>query len=1585
MKRKIISCLLSFAMIFSLLPLNAFAAAELTSIADGAITSFKVGGQSITSFDSGTGNSSDPYKATVKVADNASFEVEVTPQSHGGETVKYAFDANDSSKPSFSESLTYSDSSFKKTVTNSETGTKDYLWIEFDADGQGGGEVYFAIKVEKASAVLTALVVDDDITVSGDLSQTNGTDSAPIELTASLKANAANFKIKATFTAEEVKYSTTSAQDAKTGTSLTSDQQSADISTAGDTTDVYIYVKDGSAENYYKLTVTNPSADKAVLTTLVVNDDITVEGTLSDTNGNESAPVELTAELTENAASFKIKATFDADTVKYSTTSAADAKSNGTELTTNVESSDINTVADGGDTDVYIYVKDGSAENYYKLTVTNPKAAQDNKTTKPQIQGASDQETVTVTAEKGNMSAKLTVTNKDAYTEAVTVEVKNEEGTQAATGVTGTYDDGTITLKFTQALEQETTYQIILKEGQKESSDAVKVTVKPYAEKTATPTVPAEGEKIVANQGNTTATVAIENADNYTGTKIEVKVYTDNNCQSEASGVTGTFTKANDGEELSLTFPKITAETTYYITFKEDDKTASEPAKLIIQPVTTTPTTDKAEVTADDNKTFKVTISNKTEYENGTVAVAVYSDDKAQTTASGVTGAYEDGTLTLTFNSAITADQKVYVVFTYTPSQGQAWAPSGTLAVTAKHQAKTDTPVFGGEVATQVTCEKGNTRAVIDVTNNYPEGSTVKVYPQNSMDAVAEHVTGAYANKQITLTFDPALAQETTYQITVTESGRLESEPLVVVVKLYVADDDATITAIVDSSNDKLAAVKNTEANGDGTINSPSAYQFNIDKDGTKPTGVKLTVSPLATVKYVNTNSEISQASEITSSSDNQEGTVTITGLDFSSKQYLYVEVTAEDGTTKLYYKITVKEQPVKPGDPDTDLNVANPDDKTALESLLTTGIKTDSVSAVDQEILNVVSQNSEVLSQIENAGTFAEASSKPETVWGKLYAASEGNIQDGTLNFFYVPVLDMEVPADGYNAENKTLTLDITPKYIVIATTAESSEDAVTADETETASEVNAVMLTEEPIKVELTNVTLEIAIPTGIASDGEKVYIQHESDPQQECEVNSGKATITVPSFSTFKISKEANGPAIVNGQVYDSVQAAIDAVANSGKVELTNAATAKDLEGLKAPTQLSNGQKFTIDKGTSALEEQIKKLELAPSTANGKQYTAKNNNNGEFTITEKQLYNLNINTSGSGTLTADAKQYAEGDKVTLTVGSGTLESLTVMGDTAITTDPESVTGSTKTITFTMPAHDVTVTATFKSTSHDGSSGGGGGVSSSATVTTPAATNGSYTVSDKNAKAGDTVKVTPKANKGYVVDQVTVTDKNGKAVSVKDNGDGTYSFVMPEKAVQPVTVKVTFKLDTSSAADKFTDVDKNAWYIDAVNYVVEKGLMEGTGATTFAPNATTSRAMIVTILYRLEGEPGVTKDVKFTDVASGQWYSDAINWAATNGIVNGYGENKFGPNDNVTREQMTAILYRYASYKGYNVSGQANLNGYTDANTINDWATNAMRWAVSAGLIQGTSNTTISPVDDSTRAQIATVLMRFCENIAK
>ncbi len=263
----------------------------------------------------------------------------------------------------------------------------------------------------------------------------------------------------------------------------------------------------------------------------------------------------------------------------------------------------------------------------------------------------------------------------------------------------------------------------------------------------------------------------------------------------------------------------------------------------------------------------------------------------------------------------------------------------------------------------------------------------------------------------------------------------------------------------------------------------------------------------------------------------------------------------------------------------------------------------------------------------------------------------------------------------------------------------------------------------------------------------------------------------------------------------------------------------------------------------------------------------------------------------------------------------------------------------------------------------------------------------NGSIKVSPSSrAEAGDTVTITVTPNEGYELDELVVYDADGDEVDLDDEGDGEYTFEMPKSDVE---IEVSFArisdADDEMPVASFVDVAASDWYADAVQYVFANGLMAGTSDTTFSPNATTTRAMIVTILYRLEGTPAVTGTTAFTDVAAGQYYADAVAWAAQNGIVSGTSATTFSPDGVITREQMAAILYRYAQYKGYDVTAKADLSMFTDAAQVSTYATDAMAWANASGLISGTSATTLSPAGSATRAQVATILMRFCENIAK
>ena len=255
-----------------------------------------------------------------------------------------------------------------------------------------------------------------------------------------------------------------------------------------------------------------------------------------------------------------------------------------------------------------------------------------------------------------------------------------------------------------------------------------------------------------------------------------------------------------------------------------------------------------------------------------------------------------------------------------------------------------------------------------------------------------------------------------------------------------------------------------------------------------------------------------------------------------------------------------------------------------------------------------------------------------------------------------------------------------------------------------------------------------------------------------------------------------------------------------------------------------------------------------------------------------------------------------------------------------------------------------------------------------------------GTVTAKKSYAEEGETFRFTVTPDEGWELDTLSVTDNRGTELDVKYEGDSVYSFKMPARRVE---IQVSFR-EIPPESLPFTDIADNAWYADAVRYVYKHGLMAGTSATTFAPDVTTSRSMIATILWRMAGSPVVNYAMDYTDVAQGQWYSEAIRWAASEGIVGGYGNGLFGTNDPITREQLATMLWRYAQSEGYDVSvGEStNILSYTDVANLADYAIAAMQWAVGAGIINGTGDgSALTPQGQATRAQAAVMLMRFCE----
>ena len=252
-----------------------------------------------------------------------------------------------------------------------------------------------------------------------------------------------------------------------------------------------------------------------------------------------------------------------------------------------------------------------------------------------------------------------------------------------------------------------------------------------------------------------------------------------------------------------------------------------------------------------------------------------------------------------------------------------------------------------------------------------------------------------------------------------------------------------------------------------------------------------------------------------------------------------------------------------------------------------------------------------------------------------------------------------------------------------------------------------------------------------------------------------------------------------------------------------------------------------------------------------------------------------------------------------------------------------------------------------------------------------------------DRYATEGERVTITVSPDEAYLLDELTVTS-GGKDVELTDHGDGTYSFTMPSG---DVAITATFAEDpnwsepeepATDVSEIFTDVPADHWARAVIQYVYDNGLMTGTSATTFAPEATTTRGMIVSMLARLEGVTSA-EPAGFTDVSADDWYATAVNWAASAGIVNGYEDNTFQPNAAITREQLAAMLMNYAQWKGQDTSARADLSHYSDADSISSWANDVLSWAVAEGLLTGVTDDTIAPQVHATRAQVAAILQRF------
>ncbi|NMA49506.1 MAG: S-layer homology domain-containing protein, partial [Tissierellia bacterium] len=280
---------------------------------------------------------------------------------------------------------------------------------------------------------------------------------------------------------------------------------------------------------------------------------------------------------------------------------------------------------------------------------------------------------------------------------------------------------------------------------------------------------------------------------------------------------------------------------------------------------------------------------------------------------------------------------------------------------------------------------------------------------------------------------------------------------------------------------------------------------------------------------------------------------------------------------------------------------------------------------------------------------------------------------------------------------------------------------------------------------------------------------------------------------------------------------------------------------------------------------------------------------------------------------------------------------------------------------------------------------SSGGGGSSSSSTITTytikTSSGKGGIIDADKtvSVRSGRNVEFEIKADEGYEIEDVKVDGKSVGAVS-------SYEFkrVRADHTISATFKKIEVIEPEEDKKDDFIDVPADEWYYDPIMKATDKGWFSGTSETLFSPNVAMSRGMIVTVLWRMENEP-VSNVNSFADIMANNYYTTAVNWASEKGIVTGYGNDLFGPNDSITREQMASILYRYAQYKGYDTTqGGMAIREFLDYEDISEYALPPLAWGVNTGLMQGANNK-LMPKDSATRAQVATILVRFSETIVK
>ncbi len=504
-----------------------------------------------------------------------------------------------------------------------------------------------------------------------------------------------------------------------------------------------------------------------------------------------------------------------------------------------------------------------------------------------------------------------------------------------------------------------------------------------------------------------------------------------------------------------------------------------------------------------------------------------------------------------------------------------------------------------------------------------------------------------------------------------------------------------------------------------------------------------------------------------------------------------------------------------------------------------------------------------------------------------------------------------VETTVEDFKADT-ALTLDITPRYEVIATTA-GTKDGIHL-EAESGQEKNAVLLDGGALEV---NRPVEMVIPIPNA-------LYH---------------TVGTEATPSFVVLHEHEGKVYLYHATYSSTS---------------------DVGAHITFTNEHGFSKFTVivvrQGSLSNLTASVGSMETFDPSKEEKSYTV----NVPYSVSELEL---------------TATTAVQDDEVTAKLGEGEDaivlspeqdETVTDKDVYTISVPDLAVGDNTVTITVTHGETETTYTVTINRAAYVPP------VPPSYTVSAEEAENAEVELSTEKATAGDSVTVTVTPAENFHVSGVTVTGADGKEITVVDNGDGTFTFTMPSGGV---TVKAeTFKCPSV----EYTDIDVTEWYHDYVDYAITHDLMDGFGDGVFAPEKTVTRAQMAGILWNLEGQPVVNYLMTFTDVPDGKWYTEAIRWAASEGIISGFGDDTFRPEDIITREQMAAMLYFYEEYKNGDHTVDAELT-FTDSGEVSSWANEAVVWCVGKDLIHGKGDNAFDPRGTSIRAQLATLLALY------